>query len=113
MLQLTMFSGIRKGELRHLEWDDVDFENRLLHVRPKDTWRPKTGNSVRTIPLCEPAIGALQMARERAEKRKVKSSLVFPGRNGPLTDIRASLNGACERGASPTFTFMGFGIPSG
>jgi integrase len=37
MLQLLMFSGIRKGELRHLEWDDVDFENRLLHVRPKDT----------------------------------------------------------------------------
>jgi len=101
MLQLLMFSGIRKGELRHMEWDDIDFENRLLHVRPKDTWRPKTANSVRTIPLCEPAIGALQMARERAEKRSVKSSLVFPGRKGPLTDIRASLNGACERAGVP------------
>jgi integrase len=107
MLQLLMFSGIRKGELRHMEWDDVDFENRLLHVRPKDTWRPKTANSVRTIPLCEPAIGALRMARERAEKRKVKSSLVFPGRNGPLTDIRDSLKGACERAGVPHICIHG------
>jgi hypothetical protein len=37
------------------------------------------------------------MARERAEKRKVESSLFIPGRNGPLTDIRDSLKGACER----------------
>ena len=41
------------------------------------------------------------MAWERAEKRKVKSSLVFPGRNGPLNDIRESLNGACKRAGVP------------
>jgi integrase len=37
------------------------------------------------------------MAWERADKRKVKSSLVFPGRKGLLNDIRESLNGACDR----------------
>lgn len=31
----------------------------------------------------------------------MKNSLVFPGRKGPLTDIRASLNGACERAGVP------------
>jgi integrase len=41
------------------------------------------------------------MARERAEKRRVKSSLVFSGRNGPLADIRDSLKGACERAGVP------------
>ena len=41
------------------------------------------------------------MARERAEKRKVKSSLVFPGRKGPLKDIRDGLNGACKRAGIP------------
>ena len=84
MLQLLMFSGIRKEELRHLEWDDVDFENRLLHVRPKDAWRPKTANSVRTNPLCELAIGALHMARERAEKRKVKKLAGLPIAQRPV-----------------------------
>ena len=45
----------------------------------------------------EPAIEALQLAKARAEKRTVKSPLVFPGRKEQLTDIRDSLNGACAR----------------
>ena len=100
-LQLMIFTGIRKGELRHLEWEDVDLKNRLLHVRPKGTWGPKTENSTRTIPLCDAAYEALQMAQVRAEKRTVKSSLVFPGRKGVLNDMRESLNGACARAGVP------------
>jgi len=101
MLQLMIFTGLRKGELRFLEWNDVDLEHRLLHVRPKEMWNPKTENSARTIPLCEPAVEALRTAQARAEKRKVKSSLVFPGRKGPLKDIRDGLNGACKRAGVP------------
>jgi integrase len=97
MLQLMIFPGLRKGEVRHLEWTNAGLDNRLLHLRPKETWRPKTDNSARTIPLCEPAVEALRMALVRAEKRTVKSSLVFPGRNGPSKDIRESLSGACAR----------------
>jgi integrase len=47
------------------------------------------------------------MARERAEKRMVDSSLVFPGRKGPLTDIRDSLKGACERAGVPHICIHG------
>jgi len=101
MLQLMIFTGLRKGEISHIEWSDVDLDNRLLHVRAKETWTPKTDNSARTIPLCEPSVEALQLAKIRAEKRTVKSSLVFPGRNGPLNDIRDSLNGACARAGVP------------
>jgi len=101
MLQFLIFTGLRKGEARHLEWTDVDFRHRLVHVRPKETWSPKTEGSARTIPLCDPALEALQMAWTRSEKREVKSPLVFPGRKGPLTDIRDSLNGACERAGIP------------
>jgi len=105
---LMMFTGIRKGELRHLEWSDVDLKTRLLHVRPKDTWGPKTENSSRTIPLCDPAVEALKMAWERNEKRKEKSTLVFPGRKGGhLTDIRGGLNGACDRAGVPPIRVHG------
>ncbi len=108
MLQLMIFTGIRKGEVRHLEWNDVDLENRLLHVRPKAEWNPKTENSMRTIPLCESAVAALRMAQERAERRTAKSTLVFPGRKGgPLTDIRDSLNGACRRAGVPSLHVHG------
>ena len=41
------------------------------------------------------------MAQARAEKRSVKSSLVFPGRKGVSNDIRESLNGACARAGVP------------
>ncbi len=101
MLQFMIFTGLRKGEVRFLEWSDVDLQHRLVHVRPKETWNPKTESSARTVPLCDPALEALQMAWVRSEKRKVESNLVFPGRNGPLNDIRDSLNGACKRAGVP------------
>jgi len=101
MLQLMIFTGSRKGEVRHLEWSNVDLGNRLLHVHQKETLGPKTNNSARTIPLCKPAVEAIQMAWECSEKRQVKSSLVFPGRKSLLTDIRDNLNVACKRAGVP------------
>lgn len=101
MLQLMIFTGLRKREARFLEWSDVDLKNRLIHVRPKETWSPKTESSARTVPLCDPAYEALLSARERVQKRTEKSTLVFPGRKGPLNDVRESLNGACKRAGIP------------
>ena len=63
---LTLFSGLRIGELCALQWKDIDFENGILHItktmqriqtsglKSKTAVRitsPKTGNSVRDIPL--------------------------------------------------------------
>jgi integrase len=58
MLQFMIFTGLRKGEVRHLEWSDVDLQHRLLHVCPKEAWGPKTESSSRTVPLCDPALEA-------------------------------------------------------
>jgi integrase len=43
-------TGFRVGELKHLTWDDVDFEHNVLHVREKDDWKPKTGDQ-RAVPM--------------------------------------------------------------
>lgn len=51
------------------------------------------------------------MAQERAEKKKATSSLVFPGRKGPLTDIRDSLDGACNRAGVPRIHVHGLDLP--
>ena len=50
-------TGMRIAELAHLTWDDVDFGRNVLHVRPKDGWRPKTGDQ-RAIPMT-PRVRAL------------------------------------------------------
>ncbi len=105
-IQLLAFTGIRKGELAHLEWSDVDFDNRLLRVQAKNGWMPK-GNEDRTIPLTEGAMQALQALREMNEKRTVKSPLVCPGRKGHLVDIRIGLNDACDRAGIPRIAIHG------
>jgi integrase len=43
-------TGLRIGELKYLTWDDVDFVNNVLHIRPKDDWKPKTGDQ-RAVPM--------------------------------------------------------------
>lgn len=45
-------TGTRIGEARWLTWADVDFSNKVVHIRPKDGWRPKTGDQ-RVIHLSE------------------------------------------------------------
>jgi integrase len=43
-------TGFRIGEVQFLTWEDVDFENNLLHVRAKDEWKPKDGDQ-RSVPM--------------------------------------------------------------
>lgn len=40
-LLLMARAGLRSGEVRHLEWGDIDFEDRLIHIHPKPHWKPK------------------------------------------------------------------------
>lgn len=66
---ISLFMGLRLGEICALKWSDIDFENRVLHVRrtvqrlhqenkmqnlPKTGLyisKPKTAHSVREIPI--------------------------------------------------------------
>ena len=43
-------TGMRVGELKHLTWDDVDLDRVVIHIRPKEDWRPKTGD-IRIVPI--------------------------------------------------------------
>lgn len=49
---LTMLAetGMRVGELVWLTWDDIDFVGAWIHIRPKDGWRPKSGDH-RSVPM--------------------------------------------------------------
>ena len=71
-------TGMRSGELRALEWENVDFTNRMIHVTGtlkfhkgegyvKDT--PKTAASKRDIPMLDEVYQALK------EQRKEQSRL--------------------------------------
>ncbi len=86
---LAVNSGLRLGELLHLERRDVDFAGKLLFVRSKRDWTPKS-KKPRVVPLSEDAVRALrsQIAENaRSERELVRSSvIIFPNPHGlPLT----------------------------
>lgn len=62
IMYLLIFSGIRRGELLGLEWNDIDFDNKVIHIRRISqyvqdmgiiTKSPKNDTSSRTIKLSE------------------------------------------------------------
>lgn len=84
MMRMALYTGMRRGELFRLQWQDVDFERGFIHIR-----EPKGGKAA-YIPMPEPA-------RELLESiPRLNSPFVFPGRDGkqrvcmkyPLARIR-------------------------
>lgn len=70
MMKLTLFSGLRRGELFSLQWKDIDFDRGFINIRdPKGGADQKipVNDGVRTI------LGALS---------RNDGPYVFPGRNG-------------------------------
>ena len=46
-----LFSGLRFNELANLEWNDIDFQRKLLRVQVKQEFTPKSKSSNRVIPI--------------------------------------------------------------
>jgi integrase len=47
---LALHTGMRCGEICNLNWEDMDFANRLIRIRNRDSFRVKGGHP-RTIPM--------------------------------------------------------------
>ena len=68
---ISLYSGLRIGELLALTWQDVDFERKMLIIKKTchDSWenghyvklfeKPKTISSIRIIPLSDFLLGVL------------------------------------------------------
>ncbi len=89
----TVYTGMRKGEVMALKWENVDFKERKIYIRnslcrvkdelPDEKGRycatyqvlePKTKKSIRTIPMLDEVYAALmeQKRRQDAEKEIYK-----------------------------------------
>lgn len=90
IIALAGLMGLRRGEIRGLKWEDIDFKSKTLHLsaqlhQSSDFLREreplKTPKSIRTLPLSELVIELLddQEKRQNAEKEKNASDYLDLG----------------------------------
>lgn len=93
-------TGVRSGELRGLKWDDIDFQNRIIHIRRNVTHDSnnnrfitgelKTSSGQRDIPMTQTAYDLLMSTYSNKIKHNQKvisfefADHVFLNRNGKL-----------------------------
>jgi site-specific recombinase XerD len=84
IFRTLLYTGMRKGELMHFQWKDVDFERRLIHIRHqvikggKIIYKTKTKSSARSIPMYEEVYEILQ----KQKKRGLNKDYVFVNSKG-------------------------------
>ncbi|MCM8804826.1 MAG: tyrosine-type recombinase/integrase [Candidatus Omnitrophica bacterium] len=51
-IMISLYTGTRRGEVCHLQWEDIDFDKKILTIQAhkEDNWHPKD-YEIRTIPL--------------------------------------------------------------
>jgi integrase len=116
MVGLAILSGLRRGELFALRWQDIDEASRVLTVREAvydgafDT--PKTEAGLRQIPLSEMALWFIGKWKGRRAGTITLDGLVFSTRRGqvlsPNNVLRRSIFPACEALNLPHATWLTF-----
>ena len=91
IMLMALYTGMRRGELFRLKWEDIDFDRGFIHIR-----NPKGGID-QSIPLNDAAREVLEFII-----RTDDSPYVFPGRNGgQRTDIHHQVNRIKQRAGLP------------
>ncbi len=81
-IMILLKCGLRRSEHLGLRWNDIDFENRLIHIRQAITetngilicGEPKSKASVRTLPMDEELRTALQLIPRTVTRHKGKGN---------------------------------------
>jgi len=98
---LALHTGMRRGELLGLKWEDIDLDGSIVRVprtlartengKRLALWEPKTKKSRRTVRLTPRAVEVLRRHRARQAEEKLKAGgvyqdqgLVFAGEAGNL-----------------------------
>lgn len=91
-VKMVLFTGMRRGELFKLQWDDINFERGFIRIKD-----PKGGKS-QEIPLSDSARDLLL----NHEQPYPHSPYVFPGRDGnQRVEIKRPVNRIREKAGLP------------
>jgi integrase len=95
LVEIALETGLRKGELLSLRWDNVDLRNRMIRVE-----HSKNGDR-RDVPMTERAYEILQ-----ALPRRLDTPYLFATPDGkPQADLKKAWGNAVKRSGIQNFTF--------
>ena len=99
LFMTILLTGMRKGEVEHLTWADVNFDLGVIFIQEKPGWKPKTDE--RLIPI-SPTVRAI-LLRQHAGRQT--DGLVFPNKEGHRdTHILPKLKKVGRKAGLPTVT---------
>lgn len=78
MFYMLINTGMRRSEIIHLEWSDIDQENRVIKIQHKPFWNPKSGE--REIPIND---GLLEVIKNIPRK----GNFVFCSKRGKRLNL--------------------------
>jgi len=94
---------MRKAELEHLQWADVDLSRRRILIRRKEGWNPKSGE--REIPMSDGVFEQLSLLRKKNVRAK-DSAFMFHAKNSGHSHnrLRRELIKIAEKAGIPDLT---------
>ena len=99
IMRLALFTGMRRGEMFKLKWNDIDFQRGFISIR-----YPKGGVSQK-IPLNEQARHVLENHPKtevtRNDKKEISEYVFLRPDGEPFTDIRRRINPIKEAAGLP------------
>ena len=100
MVRLTLQTGLRRGEVFQLQWEDVNFQTLLLTVHARNA----KSNRDRHIPMNDAVFAVLRDWRMRSGRRE---GLVFPNPSTglPLRDIKTAWRTLMKKAEIKDFRF--------
>ena len=96
IVRLAYFSGMRRGEILGLTWDQVDLREGFIYLKPEDT---KTQEG-RSVPLHDELIEMF-----RSMPRGLPGVPVFTYQGKALGEVKRAFKTACRRAGIEDFTF--------
>lgn len=94
MMYLLITTGLRRGELLGLQWQDIDFNGLTIEIQRNVTYSPdkgiiidtpKTEDSARTVPMLPYVAALLREYKSVAPSGGAEDALLFPGDKDALT----------------------------
>ena len=66
LVELALFTGLRRGEIVGLKWDDIDFEKKRLSVK-RNIYKPKDGKAQEKAPKSKCSIRTMAIPEKLCE----------------------------------------------